>query len=38
MNRRVPREFRNGLLANIILGATVRLFVYVGIQEILDAL
>jgi Mn2+/Fe2+ NRAMP family transporter len=38
MNRRVPREFRNGLLANIILGASVLLFIYVGIQEILDAL
>jgi Mn2+/Fe2+ NRAMP family transporter len=38
MNRRVTREYRNGLLANIILGASVLLFVYVGIQEILDAI
>ena len=38
MNRRVPREFRNGLLANTILAASVLLFIYVGIQEILGAL
>ena len=38
MNRRVTREYRNGLLANIILGASVLLFIYVGIQEILDAI
>jgi hypothetical protein len=38
MNRRVTREYRNGLLANIILGASVLLFIHVGIQEILDAI
>ncbi len=38
MNRRVTREYRNGLIANIILGASVLLFVYVGIQEVLDAI
>ena len=38
MNRRVPREYRNGLLANLILGASVLLFIYVGIQEVLGAL
>lgn len=38
MNRRVAREYRNGLLSNIILGASVLLFIYVGIQEVLGAL
>jgi Mn2+/Fe2+ NRAMP family transporter len=38
MNRRVTREYRNGLLANVILGASVLLFIYVGIQEILDTI
>jgi Mn2+/Fe2+ NRAMP family transporter len=38
LNRRVTREYRNGLLANIILGVSVLLFIYVGIQEILDAI
>ena len=37
LNRRVTREYRNGLLSNIILGVSVLLFIYVGIQEILDA-
>jgi len=38
MNRRVTREYRNGLVANLILGASVLLFIYVGTQEVLDAL
>ena len=38
LNRRVTREYRNGLLANIILGVSVLLFIYVGIQEVLDAI
>jgi glucan phosphoethanolaminetransferase (alkaline phosphatase superfamily) len=38
MNRRVTREYRNGLLANVILGASLLLFIYVGIQEILDTI
>jgi len=38
LNRRVTREYRNGLLSNIILGVSVLLFIYVGIQEILDAI
>jgi hypothetical protein len=38
MNRRVTREFRNGLLANLIFGASVLLFIYVGVQEVLDAM
>jgi Mn2+/Fe2+ NRAMP family transporter len=38
LNRRVTREYRNGLLSNIILGVSVLLFIYVGIQEVLDAI
>ncbi|MDQ4126494.1 MAG: Nramp family divalent metal transporter [Actinomycetota bacterium] len=37
LNRRVGREYRSGLLSNLILGASVLLFLYVGIQEILGA-
>jgi Mn2+/Fe2+ NRAMP family transporter len=35
LNRRVGREYRSGLLSNLILGVSVLLFLYVGIQEIL---
>ena len=38
LNRRVGREYRSGLLSNLILGLSVLLFLYVGIQEILDAI
>jgi Mn2+/Fe2+ NRAMP family transporter len=39
LNRRVvTREYRNGLLANLKLGASVLLFIYVGIQEVLGVL
>jgi hypothetical protein len=38
LNRRVTREYRNGLLANLKLGASVLLFIYVGIQEELGVL
>jgi len=34
LNRRVTREYRNGLLADLKLGASVLLFIYVGIQEV----
>jgi hypothetical protein len=38
LNRRVTREYRNGPLANLILGASLLLFIYVGLREVLDAL
>ena len=38
LNRRVGREYRSGLLSNLILGASVLLFLYVGIQEVLGAI
>ena len=38
LNLRVPREFRSGLLSNLILGVSVAIFVYVGVQEVLGAL
>jgi Mn2+/Fe2+ NRAMP family transporter len=38
LNRRVDREYRSGLLSNLILGVSVLLFLYVGIQEILGAI
>jgi len=38
LNRRVGREYRSGLLSNLILGVSVLLFLYVGIQEILGAI
>jgi hypothetical protein len=34
----VTREYRSGLLSNLVLGVSVLLFIYVGIQEVLDAL
>ena len=37
-NRRVDREYRSGLFSNLILGVSVLLFLYVGIQEILGAI
>ena len=30
LNLRVPREFRSGLLSNLILGVSVLIFLYVG--------
>ena len=38
LNRRVGREYRSGYLSNLILGVSVLLFLYVGIQEILGAI
>ena len=38
LNRRVDREYRSGLLSNLILGVSVLLFLYVGIQETLGAI
>lgn len=38
LNRRLDREYRSGLLSNLILGVSVLLFLYVGIQEILGAI
>ncbi|HZF57088.1 MAG TPA: Nramp family divalent metal transporter [Rubrobacter sp.] len=38
LNRRVGLEYRSGLLSNLILGVSVLLFLYVGIQEILGAI
>jgi len=38
LNRRVTREYRNGLLADLKLGASVLLFIYVGIEEVLGVL
>ncbi len=38
LNLRVPREFRSGLLSNAILGVSLLIFLYVGIQEIIGAL
>jgi len=38
LNRRVGREYRSGLLSNLILGVSVLLFLYVGIQEILGTI
>jgi Mn2+/Fe2+ NRAMP family transporter len=38
LNRRVGREYRSGLLSNLILGVSVLLFLYVGVQEILGAI
>jgi Mn2+/Fe2+ NRAMP family transporter len=37
LNLRVGREYRSGLLSNIILGASVLIFVVLAAQEILDA-
>jgi hypothetical protein len=38
LNLRVPREFRSGLLSNLILGVSVLIFLYVSAQEIIGAL
>lgn len=38
LNRRVGREFRSGLLSNIILAVSVLLFLYVGLQEVLGTI
>ena len=38
LNLRVPREFRSGLLSNLILGVSVLIFLYVSVQEIIGAL
>ncbi|HET7480606.1 MAG TPA: hypothetical protein VFJ72_13955 [Rubrobacteraceae bacterium] len=35
LNRRVDREYRSGLLSNIILGASVLLFAVLAVREIL---
>ena len=37
LNLRVGREYRSGLLSNIILGASVLIFVVLAAQEIFDA-
>jgi Mn2+/Fe2+ NRAMP family transporter len=37
LNLRVPREFRSGLLSNLILGVSVLIFLYVSVQEIIGA-
>jgi Mn2+/Fe2+ NRAMP family transporter len=37
LNLRVPREFRSGLLSNLILGISVLIFLYVSVQEIIGA-
>jgi hypothetical protein len=37
LNLRVGREYRSGLLSNIILGASVLIFVVLAAQEIIDA-
>jgi Mn2+/Fe2+ NRAMP family transporter len=36
-SRRVAPEHRNGIVSNIILVASVLLFVFLGIQEVLGA-
>ena len=38
LNLRVPRECRSGLLSNLILGVSVLIFLYVGVQEIIGAI
>lgn len=38
LNRRVDREYRSGLLSNIILGASVLLFAVLAVREILSQL
>ena len=38
LNRRVPREYRSGLLSNLVLGAALLLFIYVATQEIIGAI
>ena len=38
LNLRVPREFRSGLLSNLVLGVSVLIFLYVSVQEIIGAL
>ena len=38
LNRRVPREYRSGLLSNLVLGAALLLFIYVATQEIIGTI
>lgn len=38
LNLRVPRQYRSGLLSNLILGVSVLIFLYVSAQEIIGAL
>jgi Mn2+/Fe2+ NRAMP family transporter len=38
LNLRVEREYRSGLLSNLVLGAALLLFIYVATQEIIGAL
>lgn len=38
LNRRVTREYRSGPLSNVILGASVLLFVVLAMQEIIGAI
>ncbi len=38
LNRRVGREYRSGLLSNLILGASVLIFAVLAVQELLDTL
>ena len=38
LNRRVPREYRSGLLSNLVLGAALLLFISVATQEIIGAI
>ncbi len=38
LNRRVGREYRSGLLSNLILGASVVIFAVLAVQELLDTL
>ncbi len=38
LNWRVPREYRSGLLSNLILGVSVLIFLYVSAQEIIGTL
>lgn len=38
LNRRVDREYRSGLLSNIILGASVLLFAVLAVREIMSQL
>ncbi len=38
LNRRVGREYRSGLLSNLILGASVLIFAVLAVRELLDTL
>jgi Mn2+/Fe2+ NRAMP family transporter len=37
-SRRVASEYRNGIVSNIVLGASVLLFIVLGVQEVLGTL